>query len=195
MALNYQNSDPVVLGSGELYLMINDGITAIDYENLEPFEEDFLVNIGAIESGATIEIGEETTEIRSANRGLIRKITVDKNIRFNTGVMTWVMKNVSKFLLGSTYEEIKDDPIETNRITKKKMKVNFKDKKPVVYLRFVHKKEDGGELIINIYKAQFDGNLTFTFDKESPTTFNYDFVALSNENNNYIEIVETFPAN
>ncbi|HHV26005.1 MAG TPA: hypothetical protein GXX63_02275 [Tissierellia bacterium] len=184
MALHYQESDPIILGSGELYLALANEIT--NPEDFENFDDTNLINIGAIESGANVNIATEKGEIRSSNRGLITKYSIGKDVRFSTGVMTWNMESMSKFLTGSEYEED-----ITNGI--RKMVISAKDEPPTCYLRFVHEKKDGsGKLIANIYKAQFDGDLNFVFDTENPTTINYEFVGLETDNKNYIEFIETF---
>ncbi len=179
--MHYQESDPIILGSGELYIGLVADIT--DLESLETTEEDALTNIGAIESGASITIGSEKVEVKSTNRGLVKKITTDKNIKFSTGIMTWILENISKFLLGSTYTV-------DGTSGAKKLVLNLEDDSPIVYLRFVHTKKTGGTLTVNIYKAQFDGELGIEFG-ENPTTVNYEFVGLANANKNYIEIIET----
>lgn len=183
MAMDYQTSEPIILGSGELYIGLASEIA--DLANLTTQEEEALVNIGAIESGASITIKTEKKEIKAANRGLIRKFVVDKEVRFSTGIMTWVMENVAKYLLGSTFTKDATTGQE-------KFVLNKNDDAPVVYLRFVHKKKTGGSLTVNIYKAQFDGDLSFTFDDEKPLTVDYEFVALADDSGNYVEFIETF---
>lgn len=180
MSMHYQANDPIILGSGELYIGLASEID--DLSELTALEEAALVNIGAIESGANVAIETEKKEIKSSNRGLIKKIAIDKSVKFSTGVMTWVLKSISDFLLGSTYTE--NEGI-------KKMIVGLEDESPIVYLRFVHKKKTGGTLTVNIYKAQFDGELNFIFDNENPTTINYEFVGLADDDLNYIEFIET----
>lgn len=183
MAMNKQASDPIVLGSGELYLGLVSGIENV--EELTTIEEEALTNVGAIDGGASFTIGTEFTEVKSTNRGLIKKVPIDKNVSFATGIMTWVMESLSKFCTGATYT----DDIEKKV---KKMVVGLGDSTPIVYLRFVHKKEDGsGTITVNIYKAQFDGDVVFEFS-DTPTTINYAFTGLTNDNNNYLEVVETY---
>jgi len=182
MTMHYQPSDPIILGSGELYLMMAKDI--VDLEELTEDEELELVNIGAIESGATIDISNTTMDLKSANRGLLARIKTGTEVRFNTGIMTWQLENISKFLTGSKYHEDENG---------KKMIIGKDDHSPSVYLRFVHQKRDGsGELIVNMYKAVFDGDLNFVFDTENPTTVNYEFIATTNDDGNYVEFVEVF---
>lgn len=181
MSLNYQKSDPIILGSGELYIGL-----ATDIANpakLTPEEEEKLKNIGAISSGANIDIGNEYVEIKTMNRGTVLKLKTDTNVRFSTGVCTWEMKYISDFLTGSKFTETE---------TERKMVIGHKDATPVVYLRFVHDKHDGGQLIVNLYKAQFDGDFNFVFDNENPLTINYEFAGMSDNSGNYVEIIETF---
>ena len=101
MTMHYQKSDPIILGAGELYLGFANDIK--DLEKLTVEEEEALVNIGAIESGANITIGNEYKEIKSANRGTIAKIKIDSNVEFDTGICTWKMSNISQFLTGSKF--------------------------------------------------------------------------------------------
>jgi len=183
MAMDYQTSEPIILGSGELYIGLASEIA--DLANLTTQEEEALVNIGAIESGASITIKTEKKEIKAANRGLIRKFVVDKEVRFSTGIMTWVMENVAKYLLGSTFTKDATTGQE-------KFVLNKNDDAPVVYLRFVHKKKTGGSLTVNIYKAQFDADFSFPFEAEKPLTVDYECVALADNSGNYVEFIETF---
>lgn len=184
MTMHYQDSSPIILGSGELYIGFANEIA--DLENLTTAEEEKLINIGAIESGANVDIANEHQEVKSANRGTIMKFKVDSEVKFSSGIMTWHLENISKFLTGSEFEEDKTKG-------ERKMVIGKDDNPPIVYLRFVHTKKDGtGELIVNMYKALFDGDLNLVFDNENPVTVNYEFVALTNDNNNYIEFVETF---
>ncbi|NLB11498.1 hypothetical protein GX831_03540 [bacterium] len=183
MAMNYQPSDPILLGSGELYIGLAKDIE--DLSNLTTTEEEALVNIGAIESGANIAIKTDKLEIKSGNRGTVKKITVDKEVRFSTGIMTWIMENVSKYLLGANFSK--------DELTgEQKMVISRRDNSPIVYLRFVHEKQDGGTLTVNIYKAQFDSELGLDFTQENPVTINYEFAGLATDDLNYIEFIETF---
>ncbi|MCK9443154.1 MAG: hypothetical protein M0Q14_01270 [Tissierellaceae bacterium] len=187
MTMHFQKSDPVILGSGELYILEYDKIT--DPANLTENEEEQLINIGAIERGCTITVGTETKDIKSGNRGVVAKWIVDKEVKLTTGVMTWIMKNVAQYLLGANYEETKDG----EKVTQSKMVISKNDNAKPVYLRFVHNKRTGGQLIVNIYRAIFDSDLQFTFDDDNPTSINYEFLALSDGvNNNYVEFIETF---
>ena len=96
------------------------------------------------------------------------------------------MKNISDHLLGSTFT--KDAITGTEKVV-----INKNDQSPEVYLRFIHTKKAGGTLTVNIYKAQFDGDLQLNYESEKPTTVNYEFVAMADNDLNYVEFEETFP--
>ena len=182
MSLHFQQSDPILLGAGELYLMFAKDIE--DLENLTTEEEDNLINIGAIESGATINIENTYREIKSANRGTVARMKVDSECVFDSGIMTWVLENIAKFLSGSKFTKDLDGS--------QKMIIGHQDESPVCYLRFIHHKKSGGQLIVNIYRAVFNEALNFAFNQDDPVTINYSFAALTNHKNNYVEFIETF---
>ena len=73
------------------------------------------------------------------------------------------------------------------------MVVGKDDNSPSVYIRFVHTKKAGtGQLVVNMYRGMFDGDLSFLFDSDTPVSINYEFQALTNDDNNYVEFIETY---
>lgn len=181
MALHYQETDPIILGSGELYLGQINNVEEASEEEIDAA----LKNVGAIESGATLTYTPTIQEIESANRGTIARFVSKEEVTFNCGVMTWVLENLAN-LAPATVET---DP-DTGT---KKIRIGGKGTLPINYLRFIHKKKDGsGELIVNIFKAQATNGFSFSFDSENPLSINYEFSALSDKNGNLVEIIETF---
>ncbi|MGF7057186.1 hypothetical protein [Brassicibacter mesophilus] len=181
MTLHYQEADPIVLGSGELYLGKVDNVETATEEVIEVA----LKNIGAIESGATLTYTPTIQDIKAANRGKIMSFVTDEEVTFNCGIMTWVIDNLATLAPAT---------VTTDETTgTKTIKIGGKGMIPVNYLRFIHKKKDGsGELIVNIYKAQSTKGFQFTFDKDNPLSINYEFSALSDNDGNLVEIKETF---
>ena len=179
--MDFQEADRIVLGSGEIYLGLTKEIE--DIFNLTKEEEEKLVNVGAIESGATLNISNSSEAIESDNRGVIARFSQGKDVEFSTGVMTWNLDNMAKFLTGSKVE------VKGN---KKIMRISDKDNANEVYIKFVHEfKDESGELVVNIFKAQFSGDLEFVFSKEGATTQDYKFSAMAvGKDSNYLEIIE-----
>lgn len=171
MATHYQEPDPIVVGSGELYVAKFSDIT--NPANLTEEDEAKLINIGAISEDAVINIKKEYKDATSANRGVVYKFNTTTAVTFKAGVMTFILENLSKILYGSSYTE--DTSLKT-----KKMIVGHGDATPQCYLRFVHTdKRIGKKLIVNIFKAMFVGE--------------QEFAALStqiNGNPAYVEFIE-----
>lgn len=181
MSLHTQTSEPIILGSGELYL----GTVANPDTADETTISAALVNIGAIESGASITYKPTVKDVESANRGTITKFVTKEEVSFKTGIITWVIDNLSR---------LAPMAITTDGSTgKKTIKIGNKGSIPVNYLRFVHtKKDNSGTITVNIYKAQNVNGFSFGFDKEKPLSIDYEFTALATSDGTLCEIVETF---
>jgi len=188
--LNYQNSEPIVLGSGELYLVKSSEIS--DPSALTTEEEAKLINVGAINSGASVTISKDLIDVYGKNRGLIKKIAKATNVTFKTGIISFILKNVAEFLYGVDYVE--DAVAGTKKI------IIGDENTPACYLRFIHTdKESGKQLIVNIYKTQFVGENEFNFDDEEATAVNYEFAGLpvndgAGGKNSYVEFIEYDPS-
>lgn len=181
MALTTIPAEPILLGSGELYLGTVENPETADDATIEAA----LVNVGAIDSGASLQYKPTIKDVYSANRGLIMSFITQEKVTFKCGVMTWKIDNL---------EKVAPTTITTDTITgKKTIKIGGKGSLPVNYLRFIHKKKDGGELIVNILKAINTNGFAFSFDNEKPNVTDYEFKALACSDGTLVEIIETFP--
>lgn len=182
MTLHYQESDPIILGSGELYLgKVLNPETATEEEITAA-----LKNVGAIESGATLQYNPTIKTIKSANRGTIASFVSEEEVKFNCGIMTFILENLATLAPAT----VTDDKVTGKRT----IKIGGKGTLPINYLRFIHTKKDGtGTLTVNIFKAQATNGFQFTFDNENPLVTNYEFTALSDNDGNLVEIIETYP--
>lgn len=155
----------VVVGSGYLYAGIAD-----DFEN--PFEltdadKEKLVEIGYIESDATLKATAESVDLKTANYGKIGKIYSDKEVAFTTGIISWNLESVSKFLTGSKYE---------TTASGSRYYYGVDDEAPKVLLRFIaDDQKEGKTITIVMPAAQFQGELEMNFSAENPVSFNYAF--------------------
>lgn len=184
MALNYQESDPIVIGSGELYVCKFTDIS--NPAALTEADEAKLINIGAIKEDAAITVKKEFTDVESVNRGTVKKFCKKTTVTLKAGVLTFVLENLAKFLYGSKFTE------NTTAKTKK-MVIGTVDAAPECYIRFIHTDKDTGKkLIVNIFRGMFAGEQEFTFGEDA-TVFNYEFSALSTQIEGepaYLEIIE-----
>lgn len=187
MKMNYiTNGDQnVVLGSGYLYAVPFSDIT--DVFALTEAEEGKLVNLGYIEANAALKVAIEKIDLRAANAGRVGQITKERKPSFSTGIFSWNLKNISDFLTGSEFTE--DTVAGTKTFT-----YGDGDISPNVYLRFVSEDETAKKrVIVNMFKGQFSGELTFDFNEETPITADYSFDLMSvsnNGKNNYFQIIE-----
>ncbi|MEA4921389.1 MAG: hypothetical protein VB078_10790 [Clostridiaceae bacterium] len=180
MSTNYEN---VVLGSGWLYASPVSAIT--DVFALTTTEAAALVNIGYIESSAKLSTKSKATFATAANAGKVKRCEGDKEVAFETGIISWELDNVAKFLTGSTYAEA--DGVKTFTYANS-------DTAPIVFLRFIYEDQtDNRKVTIDMYRCQFTGELELDFNKKDPVTFDYAFDLLAKNNgtkNVYFNIKE-----
>lgn len=162
----------VVVGSGYLYACEYDQIAnpyAITAEERANFDE-----IGYIESDAVLSAKATGVDLKTANYGKIGKIYSDKEVSFVTGVISWDLENVAKYLTGSEYEETAAGT---------RFYYGVDDRAPRVCLIFVSEDEKEGKRIsIVMPLAQFQGELEMNFNAENPVSFNYAFDLMSTVN-------------
>lgn len=190
MALHYQTEDPIVLGSGELYLGLFSNIA--DPSNLTEAEKDALVNVGAVDSGANISMKKNFIEVKFANRSAVKRIFTDSTISFKSGIATFILKNLAQFITGSEYTV---NAAEKTR----KLFIGDNDNPPEIYLRFIHTdSKTGKQLIFNLFCGQGIAAQSFDFTKDKVTLINYEFgsssVKLPNSKIGYAELYEVDPA-
>lgn len=174
--MNYvTNGDQsVVLGSGDLYAVAVSDIA--DLFNLTTTEEEKLTYLGYIEANAVLKSSVEKADIKAANAGKVGSVTKDKTITFATGIFSWNLSNVSKFLTGSdcTVDEATGKTVFTYA---------HEDNAPNVYLRFVSTDEKAKKKItVNMLSCSFNSDLSFDFNNDKPITFDYAFDVLSQKN-------------
>lgn len=158
-------SSSVVVGSGYLYACDADKVAnpyAITDEERAAFDE-----IGYIESDAVLSAKATGVDLKTANYGKIGKIYSDKEVSFVTGVISWDLENVAKYLTGSEYEETAAGT---------RFYYGVDDRAPRVCLIFVSEDErEGKRISIVMPLAQFQGELEMNFNAENPVSFNYAF--------------------
>ena len=163
----------VVVGSGYLYACIADEIADrynLTAEDLEKFDE-----IGYIEADAVLTANATSVDLSTANYGKIGKIYSDKKVSFVTGIISWNLEHISKYLTGSEYETTEDG--------KTRFYYGVDDRAPRVCLRFVSEDDrEGKKIVIVMPLAQFQGELEMNFNADNPVSFNYAFDLMSTVN-------------
>lgn len=171
-SLRSGDNSSVVVGSGYLYAAKHSDIK--NPYAITPAEREAMTEIGYIEAKAVLNAAAETTDISTANYGKIGKISGQKEVSFTTGILSWSLENVSKFLTGSKY-------VETE--TGKRYYYGHGDQIPAVCLLFVSDDDTTGKSIsIVMPKAFFQGELELDFNNDNPVSFNYAFDLMSTVN-------------
>lgn len=181
--MNYIKTDTetAVLGSGELYAAVYD--SAVDYDTLAT--ED-MVCLGYIKEAAELKTALERAELESANRGTVATLVKKKVVEFSTGIFSYNLENVSKFLTGSKYEEADG---------KRTFYFGDADATPQVVLRFIAIDETNNKKItVNMFRCQWQGDFTLNFNNDDPIEHDYSFKVLSAKMPNgklgYFSVVE-----
>lgn len=173
--------DNYLLGSGDLYIGQVKNIATATKDEIDAS----LVNVGAISGGAVLTYTPTLYNVESANRGTIASFKTHEEVIFRTGILTWNLKNLEK--LSAAYYS---HNFETGE---RRIGIGGAENIPINYVRFVHTKEDGKKLTVNIFKAQAQSGFELTFDKEQETVIDAEFKALSvpeKKDGNMVEIIE-----
>lgn len=177
----------VVMGSGNLYAMPVSEIENVF--SLTSAEEAKLVNLGYIEANAALKSAVDKEEVEAANAGSVLEFIKKKTVTFQTGIFSWNLENVSKFLTGSDYTI--DET--TGKTT---FSYAYEDTPPDVYLRFISEDTSTKKRItINMFCCSFSGELAFDFSNDKPVTFDYNFKLLTRmslgtgEKKKYYEVI------
>lgn len=181
--MSTSTTDSIMLGAGTLYAAACKDITS-------PFaltdtDKAALVKIGYIESNAKLTAKGNAVYATAAGYGKVKQFKGDKDVSFTTGIISWDLSSVSKFLTGSDYTTATDKSTFTYANT---------DSAPNVFLRFVHEDEtEKKRITIDMYKGVFDGDLALDFNLKSPVSFDYSFKLLAKDNGTkpvYFDIIE-----
>lgn len=166
------NDSSVVVGSGYLYACLA-GSIANPYEITDE-EKALMEEIGYIESNAVLTANATSVDIKTANYGKIGKIYSEKEVSFATGIISWNMEHISKYLTGSNYEKTASGS---------RFYYGVHDRAPQISLLFVAEDTyEGKRVSIVMPIAQFQGELEMDFNAENPVSFNYAFDLMGSVN-------------
>lgn len=166
MANNIDNSDEIILGSGDLYMDEFSG----DIPEDSAIETDDK-RVGNIKGGATLEYSQTSQTVKD-DMGRVRKtITTEENVKFKTGLITWVQEWMQA-LISTARVDTTSKP--GHRIYKIGGLNNKNGKRPL--LRFVHTRDDGRKLRVTI-TGRNTGTVSLAFTNENPTQVDAEITA------------------
>lgn len=155
------NKDEIIMGAGELYMMIFNGGTIPSNEEIEKNEN----NVGHCQGGFSIDYKPEVYDVKNQYNTIVRRFTIGEEITTKTGILSWDLERLQML---STAKYVLD-------AAKGLRKLIFGGKNPLatVLVRFVHTKENGKKIRWttiaqggNGFALEFSGDKELTVDAE-----------------------------
>lgn len=164
----------ILFGTGELFIVTEDG------------GEEVETKVGESSGEASLNVSYEFRDVRGgAKNQVLKSLMTSETVTFNCGILTYDLKSIKEFVAGYFSE----DEIKGTKTLGIGGNINV----PVKRLRFVHTKEDGKTITLEMYKAQNRAGLNWIFNPEEETVFAYEFSLLadtSKSNGNIVQIIE-----
>ena len=160
------NSEEIILGSGDLYIVDFTGEIPEDTE----IEKDDN-RAGNIKGGATLEYSIESQTVQD-DKGRVKKTIITKEtVLFKTGLMTWIKKFMQAIIQTARIDETTKTG---HRIYKLGGLANLNKTR---YLwRFVHTRDDGRKLRITV-TGKNTGTISLAFQPENETVVDAEITA------------------
>lgn len=160
------NSEEIILGSGDLYIVEFTGEIPEDTE-IEKDEN----RAGNIKGGATLEYSIESQTVQD-DKGRVKKTIITKEtVLFKTGLMTWIKKFMQAIIQTTRIDETTK---AGHRVYKLGGLANLNKTR---YLwRFVHTRDDGRKLRITV-TGKNTGTISLAFQPEKETVVDAEITA------------------
>lgn len=159
MASNIDNSEEIILGSGDLYLAEFTGKIPDDAE-IEKEEN----RAGNVKGGATLEYSQTCQTVKD-DKGRVKKtITTEEDVKFKTGLITWVDTWIKALISTARVET-------TAKAGHRVYKIGgLSNQSKTRYLfRFVHTRDDSRKLRVTV-TGKNTGTISIAFNPENATT-------------------------
>lgn len=165
---NINDSDEIILGSGDLYLMAFTG--SIPEDKVIEAEEN---RAGNIKAGASIEYSSSSTTVED-DKGRVKKTIITKeDVKMKTGMITWAPMWLQALIATARVDE-------KSKAGHRVIKIGgLSNQNKTRYLfRFVHTRDDGRKLRVTV-TGKNTGAITLKFDPENATTVDAEITAES----------------
>lgn len=160
------NSDEIILGSGDLYIVEFTG----DIPEDSVIEADSN-RAGNIKGGATLEYSTESQTVQD-DKGRVKKtIITQETVTFKTGLMTWVKQYMQALVQTARIDETS----KAGRIVYKLGGLANLNKKRYLW-RFVHTRDDGRKVRITV-TGKNTGTISLAFQPENETVVDSEITA------------------
>lgn len=168
MATNtIDNSDEIILGSGDLYVCEYTGDT-VPADSVIEIDAN---RAGNIKGGAKLEYSTSSQTVKSDNGRVKKTIITEETVKFVTGLITW-SKN---WLLALVATARVDETSKANHRIFKLGGLSNQSKKKYLF-RFVHTRDDGRKIRLTV-TGKNTGTISLAFDPENATTVDAEITA------------------
>ncbi|WP_117161435.1 hypothetical protein [Paraliobacillus sp. X-1268] len=173
------DAQEILFGTGDLFVVPEEVDLEVDTQEVI---DAALVKVGESSGEATLAVEYEFADVRGGTANQIMKsVMTSETISFSAGIVTYDLDKIGEFVAGEYSED------ETER----KLKLGGGFKVPVKRLRFVHTKDDGKKIMMDMHKAQNRAGLEWIFNVEEQTNFEYEFTLMKDPNvDNIVTITE-----
>lgn len=179
MEKNIDNSEEIILGSGDLFLAKFTGEIPED----SVIEAD-ANRAGNIKGGATLEYA-ATSQTVQDDKGRVKKtIVTQEDVKFKTGMITWVDAWIQALITTARV----DRTTKSGHAIYKIGGLNNKSKDRYLY-RFVHTRDDGRKLRVTV-TGMNSGTISLAFTTENPTTVDAEISASTLDKDGTLVIVD-----
>lgn len=159
MANTIDNSEEIILGSGDLYLTEFTGEIPEDAE-IEKEEN----RAGNVKGGATLEYSQTSQTVKSDLGRVKKTITTEEDVKFKTGMITWAVTWIKALISTARVDSATKSGHNVYKIG------GLSNQSKTRYLfRFVHTRDDGRKLRVTV-TGKNTGTISIAFNPENPTT-------------------------
>lgn len=174
----------ILFGTGDLFIVTEEDDGSGSTTEVE-------TKVGESNGEASLNFEYEFTDVNGgASNQTLASFKTSETVLFNAGLVTYDLKTISEFMAG----EFTEDTTAGTRT----FGVGGSYTVPIKRLRFVHtKKQDGKTITLEMFKAQNQTGLEWTFNNEEATAFEFEFKLLadpSKSNGNIVQIIEEIEA-
>lgn len=163
---NIDNSDDIILGSGELYVCKFTGEIPTD-EEIETEAN----RAGNIKGGAKLEYSTSSQTVQSDNRRVKKTVITDEVVKLVSGMITWAKRWVLALIATARVDE-------TTKPGHRVFKIGgaANQSKDRYLFRFVHTKESGRKVRVTV-TGRNTGTISMAFNPDNPTTVDGEITA------------------
>ena len=163
---NIDNSDEIILGSGDLFMAEFSG--EIPEDSVIEAEAN---RAGNIKGGATLEYSQSNQTVK-CDMGRVKKtIITEEDVKLKTGMITWAQEWIKALISTARVDT-------TSKAGHRIYKIGgLKNQSKLRHLfRFVHTRDDGRKLRVTV-TGKNTGTISLAFNPENPTTIDAEITA------------------